>query len=259
MGDPVFLHRLQFAFTIIYHYLFPVLTMGLAFLIFLMKALGLRRGGERWNDATRFWIRVFGINFTLGIVTGIPMEFQFGTNWARFSRYAGKSRRLGASEQALRKSESRMTLAADAAKLGFWVWDVGSDEFWMTDRARALGGNAPAERINFRRFLATVHPDDRDRVRRSFEGTLEDRSDFEREYRVVRETSASYSRRSTASRSTWGQGTSSLLADSGVWRLGPRHVAGRAHHSRRRRPGIRHPWKSLVDPVAGSLTGAGSG
>ncbi len=89
MGDPVFLHRLQFAFTIIYHYLFPVLTMGLALLIVVMKALGLRRGGERWNDAARFWIRIFGINFAVGVVTGIPMEFQFGTNWAHFSRYAG--------------------------------------------------------------------------------------------------------------------------------------------------------------------------
>ena len=89
MGDPLFLHRLQVAFTILFHYLFPVLTMGLAFLIVVMKALGLRAGGERWNDAARFWIRIFGINFAIGVVTGIPMEFQFGTNWARFSRYAG--------------------------------------------------------------------------------------------------------------------------------------------------------------------------
>jgi len=89
MDDPIFLHRLQFAFTIIYHYLFPVLTMGLALLIVVMKALGLRRDGEVWNDAARFWIRIFGINFAMGVVTGIPMEFQFGTNWARFSRFAG--------------------------------------------------------------------------------------------------------------------------------------------------------------------------
>jgi cytochrome d ubiquinol oxidase subunit I len=89
MGDPVFLHRLQFAFTIVYHYLFPVLTMGLALLIVVMKLLGLRAGGEGWNEAARFWIRIFGINFAVGVVTGIPMEFQFGTNWARFSRYAG--------------------------------------------------------------------------------------------------------------------------------------------------------------------------
>jgi len=89
MGDPVLLHRLQFAFTIIYHYLFPTLTMGLSLLIVVMKVLGLRRGGEGWNDAARFWIRIFGINFAVGVVTGIPMEFQFGTNWARFSRFAG--------------------------------------------------------------------------------------------------------------------------------------------------------------------------
>jgi cytochrome bd ubiquinol oxidase subunit I len=89
MADALVFHRLQFAFTIIYHYLFPQLTMGLALLIVFMKALGLRPGGELWNDAARFWIRVFGINFAVGVVTGIPMEFQFGTNWAKFSRYAG--------------------------------------------------------------------------------------------------------------------------------------------------------------------------
>jgi cytochrome d ubiquinol oxidase subunit I len=89
MSDALVLHRLQFAFTIVYHYLFPQLTMGLALLIVIMKARGLRPGGERWNDAARFWIRIFGINFAVGVVTGIPMEFQFGTNWAGFSRYAG--------------------------------------------------------------------------------------------------------------------------------------------------------------------------
>src|SRR5215467_3885846 len=89
MGDAIVFHRLQFAFTIIYHYLFPQLTMGLALLIVLMKARGFARDGERWNDAARFWIRIFGINFAVGVVTGIPMEFQFGTNWATFSRYTG--------------------------------------------------------------------------------------------------------------------------------------------------------------------------
>lgn len=89
MDDALVFHRLQFAFTIIYHYLFPQLTMGLALLIVILKARGLGRDGERWNDAARFWIRIFGINFAVGVVTGIPMEFQFGTNWARFSRYAG--------------------------------------------------------------------------------------------------------------------------------------------------------------------------
>ena len=82
-------NRLQFGFTISYHYLFPQLTMGLALLLVVFKTMALWRGDERCNDLARFWGRIFGINFALGVVTGIPMEFQFGTNWARFSAYAG--------------------------------------------------------------------------------------------------------------------------------------------------------------------------
>jgi cytochrome d ubiquinol oxidase subunit I len=89
MANPLFWHRLQFAFTIVYHYLFPQLSMGLALIILVMKALARRTGNPRWDDAARFWIRIFGINFAVGVVTGVPMEFQFGTNWARFSKYAG--------------------------------------------------------------------------------------------------------------------------------------------------------------------------
>ncbi len=96
--DDLVLHRLQFAFTIVYHYLFPQLTMGLALLIVVMKARGLGPGGERWNDAARFWIRIFGINFAVGVVTGIPMEFQFGTNWARFSPLRGQRDRADAGD-----------------------------------------------------------------------------------------------------------------------------------------------------------------
>jgi len=89
MGDALFWHRLQFAFTVMYHYLFPQLTMGLALLIVVMKWIGLRSDDSRWDAAARFWIRIFGINFAVGVVTGVPMEFQFGTNWAAFSRFAG--------------------------------------------------------------------------------------------------------------------------------------------------------------------------
>jgi cytochrome d ubiquinol oxidase subunit I len=89
MADALIWHRLQFAFTAVYHYIFPQLTMGLALLIFIMKWRALR-GDDRWNDAARFWIRIFGLNFAVGVVTGIPMEFQFGTNWARFTEYTGK-------------------------------------------------------------------------------------------------------------------------------------------------------------------------
>jgi cytochrome d ubiquinol oxidase subunit I len=88
MNDTIDWHRFQFAFTIIYHYLFPQLTMGLAFLIVVMKTLGLRKNDPRYDDAARFWIKIFGVNFAVGVVTGIPMEFQFGTNWAAFTRYS---------------------------------------------------------------------------------------------------------------------------------------------------------------------------
>ncbi|MET0793276.1 MAG: cytochrome ubiquinol oxidase subunit I [Polyangiaceae bacterium] len=88
MDDPSFWHRLQFSFTIVYHYLFPQLTMGLAFIILLWKWRAFRTGQARYDLAARFWAKIFGVNFALGVVTGVPMEFQFGTNWARFSRYS---------------------------------------------------------------------------------------------------------------------------------------------------------------------------
>ena len=87
--DPVIIARLQFAFTITFHYLFPQLTMGLAPLIVALKSIAIARSDERYNEAARFWAKIFGISFTLGVVTGIPMEFQFGTNWASFSRTTG--------------------------------------------------------------------------------------------------------------------------------------------------------------------------
>jgi len=85
----ILLDRIHFAFNIIFHYLFPQLTMGLAAIILLFKSLALYKGDEKYHRATRFWLRIFGINFVFGVVTGIPMEFLFGTNWAEFSRKTG--------------------------------------------------------------------------------------------------------------------------------------------------------------------------
>ncbi|MEZ4430436.1 MAG: cytochrome ubiquinol oxidase subunit I [Nannocystaceae bacterium] len=82
-------HRLQFAFTITYHYLFPQLTMGLALIIVIFKAIALRTRDPIAAAAVTFWIRVFALAFVMGVVTGIPMEFQFGTNWARFAEGGG--------------------------------------------------------------------------------------------------------------------------------------------------------------------------
>jgi cytochrome d ubiquinol oxidase subunit I len=89
MDSALAVHRLHFAFTITYHYIFPQLTMGLAPLIVIFKSLALWKGDERYNGAARFWAKIFAVNFLFGVITGIPMEFQFGTNWARFSHYAG--------------------------------------------------------------------------------------------------------------------------------------------------------------------------
>ena len=90
MSDPLFWHRLQFGFTITYHYIFPQLTMGLALLIVVMKLVALRsRNAAPWGQAARFWIRIFGLSFAMGVVTGVPMEFQFGTNWAAFAHRTG--------------------------------------------------------------------------------------------------------------------------------------------------------------------------
>src|SRR5580693_7842699 len=89
MQSAVAVDRLQFAFTVTFHYIFPQLTMGLALLIVVLKSLAIVKQGELYSSAARFWARIFAINFAVGVVTGIPMEFQFGTNWAVFSRTAG--------------------------------------------------------------------------------------------------------------------------------------------------------------------------
>src|SRR5262252_3175722 len=89
MTDALLWHRIQFAFTITFHYLFPQLTIGLALLIVVFKSLALRLRDESYNEVARFWARIFAVNFAVGVVTGIPLEFQFGTNWSQFSNFAG--------------------------------------------------------------------------------------------------------------------------------------------------------------------------
>ena len=89
MDSALDIHRIHFGFTVTYHYLFPQLTMGLAPLLVIFKALALWKGDDRYNRAARFWAKIFAVNFLFGVITGIPMEFQFGTNWARFSEYSG--------------------------------------------------------------------------------------------------------------------------------------------------------------------------
>jgi cytochrome d ubiquinol oxidase subunit I len=89
MESALLIHRLHFAFTATFHYLFPQLTMGLALLIVILKTIALGRNDRVYDESARFWGKILGVAFVLGVVTGIPMEFEFGTNWAVFSRFAG--------------------------------------------------------------------------------------------------------------------------------------------------------------------------
>ncbi|GLU37799.1 cytochrome ubiquinol oxidase subunit I [Pseudomonas sp. NBRC 100443] len=83
------LSRLQFAMTAMYHFLFVPLTLGLAFLLAIMESVYVMTGKQVYKDMTQFWGKLFGINFALGVTTGLTMEFQFGTNWAYYSHYVG--------------------------------------------------------------------------------------------------------------------------------------------------------------------------
>ncbi|WP_241622232.1 cytochrome ubiquinol oxidase subunit I [Rosenbergiella australiborealis] len=89
MFDIVELSRLQFALTAMYHFLFVPLTLGMAFLLAIMETVYVFTGKQIYKDMTKFWGKLFGINFALGVATGLTMEFQFGTNWSYYSHYVG--------------------------------------------------------------------------------------------------------------------------------------------------------------------------
>ena len=87
--DVVTLSRLQFALTALYHFLFVPLTLGLSWLLAIMEAVYVMTGRDIWKRMTQYWGVLFGINFAMGVATGVTMEFQFGTNWAYYSHYVG--------------------------------------------------------------------------------------------------------------------------------------------------------------------------
>src|SRR6202166_5445766 len=136
MDSALLIHRIHFAFTATFHYLFPQLTMGLALLIVVLKTIGLRRNDPVYHEAARFWGKIFGINFLLGVVTGIPMEFQFGTNWSHFSRYAG-----GVIGQTL-AMEGVFSFFLESAFLGLFLYGekrLGPRAHWASTVAVWLG------------------------------------------------------------------------------------------------------------------------
>jgi len=89
MTSALLFDRLQFAVTATFHYLFPQLTMGLALLLLYVRSRALLTGDDHYHQVARFWTKIFALSFFFGVVTGIPLEFQFGTNWAKFSNFAG--------------------------------------------------------------------------------------------------------------------------------------------------------------------------
>src|SRR5574343_152244 len=89
LDNVVDLSRLQFAATAMYHFLFVPLTLGMVWLLVIMETVWVMTGKQVYQDMTKFWGKLFGINFALGVTTGITMEFQFGTNWAYYSHYVG--------------------------------------------------------------------------------------------------------------------------------------------------------------------------
>jgi cytochrome d ubiquinol oxidase subunit I len=129
MDNALAVHRLHFAFTVTFHYIFPQLTMGLALLLVVLKTIALRTGNQHYNQAARFWAKIFAINFVMGVVTGIPMEFQFGTNWARFSKAAG-----GVIGQTL-AMEGMFSFFLESSFLGLFLFGekrLGPKLHWLT-------------------------------------------------------------------------------------------------------------------------------
>ena len=136
LSDPAFWSRFQFGFTLIYHYLFPQLTMGLAWFLVYWKWRALRTGDDEYNKAVRFWAKIFGLNFAVGVVTGIPMEFQFGTNWAGFTSFAG-----GVIGQTL-AMEGMFAFFLESAFVGALIWGekrLGPQYHFLAAVAVALG------------------------------------------------------------------------------------------------------------------------
>ena len=89
METLVDLSRLQFAITALYHFIFVPLTLGMTWLLVIMETIYVITGKQIYKDMTKFWGKLFGINFAIGVTTGLTMEFQFGTNWAYYSHYVG--------------------------------------------------------------------------------------------------------------------------------------------------------------------------
>src|ERR1035437_7797437 len=130
--------RLQFAATALYHFLFVPLTLGLSFLLVIMESVYVMTEKEVYRDMTRFWGKLFGINFALGITTGLTMEFQFGTNWAYYSHYVGDIFGVPLAIEGL----MAFFLESTFVGLFFFGWDkLSKEKHLMVTFLVALGSN----------------------------------------------------------------------------------------------------------------------
>ena len=117
--DPVVLSRLQFAVTTIYHFFFVPLTLGLSWVVARLHTMYNRTGEDKWKRMTKFWGKIFLINFAMGVVTGIVQEFQFGMNWSEYSRFVGD---IFGAPLAI---EALLAFFLESTFLGIWIfgWD----------------------------------------------------------------------------------------------------------------------------------------
>ncbi|MCJ2183875.1 cytochrome ubiquinol oxidase subunit I [Novosphingobium sp. 1949] len=135
------LSRLQFALTALYHFLFVPLTLGMSFMLVIMESVYVLTGRAIWRDITRFWSKLFGINFVLGVATGLTMEFEFGTNWSYYSHYVGD---IFGAPLAI---EGLMAFFLEATFVGlmFFGWDrLSKRGHLLTTVMVALGSNLSA-------------------------------------------------------------------------------------------------------------------
>ena len=139
--DPLILARLQFAITTVYHFFFVPLTLGLSILVALMETFYVRTGQEVYKRMTKFWGKLFLINFAMGVVTGIVQEFQFGMNWSEYSRFVGD---IFGAPLAI---EALLAFFLESTFLGIWIfgWDklskgMHAAAIWLV----AIGANISA-------------------------------------------------------------------------------------------------------------------
>ncbi|MBF0441581.1 MAG: cytochrome ubiquinol oxidase subunit I [Oligoflexales bacterium] len=139
--DALLLARIQFALTIGFHYIFPPLTIGMAWIIFCFQSLYLTTKNDLYLHISKYWINLFAVSFVIGVATGITMEFQFGTNWAAYSRFVGDI--FGAPLAA----EGVIAFFLESSFLGVLIYGrerVGKTAYWFSSLMVALGSTLSA-------------------------------------------------------------------------------------------------------------------